>query len=319
MTSIRLVLGLLFLVIRANASLANLPYKTGLGYLGDEHDADRKLMLSANSTISWYYTWSLYSSDEIDDTIPFVPLVHGLADAESDGLVTQLGELSKSSTHLLSFNEPDGETDDGGSSVSPEDAAKSYMTHIAPLRKTTTERSRTWLVSHPVVRGSTQGLAWLRDFNASCYELDDAGCPTDFVAVHWYGDADGLVDWLSTLRGFYNQTNTGLSYWVTEMALPKAAENDTIAMMNASMRYLDAQDWVHAYAWFGAFRAHEANEWTGDNVALFKKNGKLTTLGALYLGGEERGFTAGMSGGMGLRSSTVLLLGVVSAAVLWMY
>jgi hypothetical protein len=310
-----------FLSVSAvNGSLADLPTKRGLAYMGDEHDADRELMLSTNSTISWYYTWSLYSSDEIDDTIPFVPLVHGLDDAKSEGLVTQLSELSTRSTHLLSFNEPDGETDSGGSSISPEDAAKAYMSHIAPLRKTTSSRSRKWVVSHPAVTGSTQGLKWLRSFNESCYEIDDNGCPTDFVAVHWYGNADGLVTWLDTLREFYNETNPDLEYWITEMALPKADEDDTIAMMNQSLRYLDSQDWVHAYAWFGAFRAHEANEWTGDNVSLFNKKGKLTELGALYLGGAERGFTAGMSSsGHHLSPSNMLLLGLVSFVVLLMY
>ena len=38
---------------------------------------------------------------------------------------------------------------------------------------------------------------------------------------------------------------------------------------------------------FGAFRAKDANQWTGDGVALFGDDGALTQLGALYLNGKE--------------------------------
>ena len=53
---------------------------------------------------------------------------------------------------------------------------------------------------------------------------------------------------------------------------------------------------MERYAWFGAFRADDANEWTGDGVALFDGEGGLTELGALYLGGEGNGFVEGQKG-----------------------
>ncbi|KAI5458472.1 glycosyl hydrolase catalytic core-domain-containing protein [Mariannaea sp. PMI_226] len=279
------------------------------------HTSDTELLVSENSTISWYYTWSMYSSDQIKDSVPFVPLIHSLDDASNPELTSQLSHLPSSSTRLLTFNEPDGETDTGGSSISPEDAAESYMSHIAPLRNNTNSQSRKWAISHPAVTGSPRGLEWLRKFNESCYKIDDGGCPTDFVALHWYGNYDGLVSWLDTLREFYNKSNPNLEYWITEMALPKANDDDTLAMMNQSLKYLDSQDYVQAYAWFGAFRAQEANEWTGDSVSLFNKHGDLTELGALYLGGKARGFEKGMSAGHQLLPSNALILGLVSMTV----
>ncbi|CAM1501326.1 Fc.00g104880.m01.CDS01 [Cosmosporella sp. VM-42] len=292
--------------------------KRGLAFHGDEHESDNELLLSKNSTIAWYYTWSLFNSQGVGDTITFVPLIHGLDDASSSDLRSQLNSLPSSSTQLLTFNEPDGGTNTGGSSISPEDAARSYMSNIAPLRKSTDVQSRNWSISYPSVTGSSRGLDWLRDFNESCFEMNDDGCPMDFVAVHWYGEFSGLMSWIDTLRGFYNATAPDAEYWITEMALPKADEKATFSMMNESLQYLDSLDFVKAYAWFGAFRSDEANEWTGDNVSLFDGDGDLTELGALYLGGDERGFKEGMSaGGVYLSPSHALMLGIFTV-VAWL-
>ncbi|KAJ9150003.1 Alkali-sensitive linkage protein 1-like protein 1 [Pleurostoma richardsiae] len=285
--------------------------KRGLAFRGDDHDSDNRLLLSENSSITWYYTWSANTSPLIGDSVVFIPLIHGVDDASNQQVMDVINSLPASSTHLLTFNEPDGTTSSGGSSISPEDAARSYLSDIVPLRTTSGRRSRTWNISHPVVTGSEQGLDWLRQFNASCYELDDGGCPADFVAAHWYGDFAGLASWLGTLREFYNPSNDTASqrrFWVTEMALPQAGEEDTLAMMNESLRYLDGLDDVEGYAWFGVFREDEANAWTGNNVALFDDDGGLTELGALYLGGEARGFDVGMTGGAGYSRISVVAM-----------
>ncbi|KAH7141353.1 glycosyl hydrolase catalytic core-domain-containing protein [Dactylonectria estremocensis] len=289
--------------------------KRGLAFHGDDHESDTQLLVSQNSTIAWYYTWSTYPSDAINDTVPFIPLIHGLDDASDSELVSRLDDLPASSTRLLTFNEPDGETDTGGSAISAKDAAKSYMSNIAPLRKSTSPRSRKWAISYPSVTGSDRGIEWLRDFNETCFDISDDGCPMDFVAVHWYGDYNGLVTWLDTLHDFYNETYPDVSFWITEMALPSEDEEATFAMMNSSLKYLDALDYVEGYAWFGAFRADEANEWTGDSVSFFDDDGDLTELGAYYLGGEERGFTEGTSDGIHGSPSHMLMLGLLVFAV----
>lgn len=294
-------LALLCILDFTAAQESALKTKRGLAYLGDTHQGDTNLLLSTNSSIAWYYTWSANPATDINTTLPFVPLLHGLDDASSDDVMGVIADLPASSTHLLTFNEPDGTTSSGGSSISASDAAKAYINDIAPLR---TGGPRTWNISHPSVTGSQQGLDWLREFNETCYDIDpDSGCPTDFVAVHWYGDFAGLSAWLGTLEEFYVTNGSAgagdlLQFWITEMALPSGGEDDTLAMMNQSMAYLDGLDYVQGYAWFGAFReGGGANEWTGDSVALFSGKGALTDVGALYLGGEARGFTEGMTGG----------------------
>ena len=272
--------------------MEDLKSKRGLAFRGDDHAPDIQLLTSENSEISWYYTWSTWPSELIGDALAFVPLLHGLNDANDEELESRLGRLPDVSTHLLTFNEPDGETDTGGSSISPEDAAQAYIDHIVPLR----DARRKWSISHPSVTGSPRGLEWLQSFNESCYEIDDNGCPTDFVAVHWYGPFEGLEGWLQDLRNFYSDIAPDAQYWITEVALPDQDEEATLAMANQSINYLDNDGDVQAYAWFGAFRTDEANEWTGDSVSFFNDDGELTELGAMYLGGEEKGFEEGTSG-----------------------
>lgn len=187
---------------------------------------------------------------------------------------------------------------DGSSPLGePDDAAKAYIEYVVPFRSGKSG-GREWKISHPSTTGSPNGLEWLRKFNESCYEIDkENGCPTDFVAAHWYGNFDGLSAWLGTLDEFYNTNTTRdppIKIWVTELGLPQQSAEQTVQMMNQTLPYLDKLDYVEKYAWFGAFRTDEANAWTGNGVALFDGEGGLTELGARYLGG--RGLVWGRRG-----------------------
>ncbi|KAF4553711.1 Glycosyl hydrolase catalytic core domain-containing protein 6 [Elsinoe fawcettii] len=269
--------------------------KRGIAFIGDSNPSDNRLLSSNPSPLKWYYNWSPYPVSLLS-TLEFLPMIHGL-DATRDPRTEQvISRLPASSTHLLSFNEPDGTTSSGGSSISPQDAARAYRDYVLPFRTGQRAGGRKWKISWPATTGSGNGLEWLRAFNESCYELSPEGCPADFIAAHWYGGFEGLASWLGTLDEFYNANGTGdgrKGIWVTEMALPQMSAEMTRAMMNQTLPYLDGLEYVERYAWFGAFRADEANEWTGDGVALFDDNGGLTGLGATYLGD---GFEVGQKG-----------------------
>ena len=226
-------------------------YKRGIAYLGNTHAPDNFLLTRDTSPLSWYYNWSPNPPPELSASeLEFTPLIHGLYDAQDPQTKSNINSLPENSRHLLSFNEPDGTTDSGGSSISPEDAAKAYVEHIAPYRVAS---GRIWNISHPSVTGSPRGLKWLRDFNASCFEIDKQnGCAMDFIAAHWYGAFAGLQGWLSSLDEFYNRDRSEgekLKIWVTEMALPQADAMDTVRMMNETLPYLDGLDYVERYAW----------------------------------------------------------------------
>jgi len=272
--------------------------KRGFAFIGDTHAPDNRLLSSAESPLSWYYNWGPYPNGDLipADAAEFVPMIHGIDATENDRTEQVISNLPSSSTHLLSFNEPDGTTDSGGSGIEPSDAARAYIDYVVPFSKGS-KGGRTWKISHPSTTGSPNGLEWLRSFNESCYEIDpENGCPTDFVSVHWYGAFDGLAGWLGTLNEFYNINVTrgqNVTLWVTELGLPQQDADATVAMMNQTLPYLDNLDYVERYAWFGAFRPEDANSWTGDGVALFDDDGGLTELGSLYLGS---GFEEGQKG-----------------------
>lgn len=299
--------------------------KRGFAFIGDTHVPDNRLLSSSNSPLKWYYNWGPYANGDLipSNTLEFVPMIHGIDATKDSRTENVIRNLPQSSTHLLSFNEPDGTQESGGSKISPEDAAKAYMEYVVPFRNGDSG-GRKWLISHPSTTGSPMGLEWLRDFNASCYDIDERnGCPTDFVSAHWYGAFDGLAAWLGTLDEFYNTNSTRdtpLKIWVTEMGLPQQSAENTVQMMNQTLPYLDGLDYIERYSWFGAFRTDDANEWTGDGVALFDGDGGLTELGALYLG---EGFQQGQKGqgaedaAPGLRVSLGMMIALCACSAMF--
>jgi hypothetical protein len=81
--------------------------------------------------LTWYYNYSPWPTDSLSDAMEFVPMVHGASNAEDD--VNTIKSLSGVS-HILTFNEPDIGTADGGTNTLPLDAAKAYLDTLAPLR-----------------------------------------------------------------------------------------------------------------------------------------------------------------------------------------
>jgi len=266
--------------------------KRGIAYIGTDHNSDYNIFLSRDSPVSWYYNWSPYPVHNPSSfhNIEFVPLIHNIDSLSAD--IRQLSNLPSSSTHLLTFNEPDHSTSGGGSDISPAAAAAAYTAHIAPL---STANGGSFRISHPSTTGTLSGLDWLRRFNTSCYALNAThGCHTDFIATHFYGDFPALASWLGSLNEYYNtDTGASLPIWVTELALPQVSATRTQTMLNTTLPYLDGLGYVGRYAWFGMFREENANAWTGGGVALLNDGGDLTELGAMYLGdGFEEGESA---------------------------
>lgn len=277
---------------------SNTTSKRGIAYIVGGHSADYNLLLSSKSPLDWYYTWKpttapkeIFWGDK-EDTIEFVPTIHNNTKLEAD--LEALEKVPSSSKYLLTFNEPDGTFETGGSDLTPQDAARDYIAKIVPLR------SR-FKISHPTTTGSQRGFQWLQDFNAACWAIDPQnGCPTDFVAVHWYGDFLGMTSWMGQLAAWYSGSKVGLQgdlkMWVTELGVPGAPLDTNTAVMSQTLPYLDALDYVERYAWFGIFRPDGANNWTGTGLSLFENDGGLSTLGAMYVADGTDGLVAGMKG-----------------------
>lgn len=302
-----------------NSSSSSSTPKRGLIAINTEHPRDLTIFSRPNSPLTWYYNYSPWPTSELTSwTTLFTPMIHSAGEASGAvdtikavvngsagiALANTPSEPGNRITHVLTFNEPDGDTASGGSDATPRHAAEVYIAEILPLR------SPPWnlRVGLPATTGSPRGLAWLRDFNESCFALRPAdGCAFDFLATHWYGDRAGLADWLGQLHALYPHE----AIWVTEFAIAALDADATRAFMNQTLPYLDGLEYVERYAWFGAFREDDANEWTGDGVSLLDDRGGLTELGATYLGGEAEGFEEGTGDGAagGVELSRWLLVG----------
>lgn len=307
------------LLVSAQDSNSTFP-KRGLIYIqpGKGHGKDYNNFVGPTSPLTWYYTYSPWPT-LTQWAADFVPMIHGVGDAEEgvDRIISfhnGTGSLGDNTmTHILTFNEPDGDTDSGGSDSSPRHSAQVYLETIAPLR----EDPYNFQVSVPATTGSPKGLEWLRDFNESCWDQNpDGGCQFDFVATHWYGDFPGLASWLGTINDLYPD----LPVWLTEFAIPALDEDATKAFMNQSLPYLDDLEYLERYSWFGTFRDNNANEWTGDGVSMLNGDGGLSSLGADYMGGQDSGFEEGQGGAAStVRCSVLLLVMGISLALLGLW
>ena len=298
--------------------------KRGLVYIQTDHPNDYNTFTRPNSPLTWYYNYSPWPS-LTSWSSQFAPMVHGASDAAASvdtiksilngdagvSIANSDSEPGNRITHVLTFNEPDGDTNSGGSDSSPWNAAQVYLDTIAPLRQDPWNLK----VGLPATTGSPRGIQWLRDFNTSCHSLNKgAGCEFDFVATHWYGDFGGLASWLGQIHELYPDYKV----WLTEFAVPGLDDDETQAFMNQSLPYLDGLGFVERYGWFGTFRSNDANEWTGNGVSLLDGDGRLNELGAEYLGGQQDGFDAGVgSGARGVRASIALVVVSVTIGLLW--
>lgn len=104
--------------------------------------------------------------------------------------------------------------------------------------------------------------------------------------------------------------------WVTEYALSHQDLTPTQEFYNTSIDWLDDEDFIERYSYFGAFRAEDSN--IGPNAAFLNQAGELTDIGSWYLGGNATGVDprSGEGGAGGLRSPVGLAVVLAGAAAL---
>ncbi|KAH8655839.1 hypothetical protein BX600DRAFT_526257 [Xylariales sp. PMI_506] len=235
------------------------------------------------SKTSWYVNWGSTPSTQFSQSdLDFVPMVHDAG--TMDSALTEISSQADGG-YLLTFNEPNVQ---GQANMDPGTAADHYVHRILPLRD-----SGKWKISHPVVSSSPDGLVWLQEFVAACRNINgERGCPSDFIALHYYGPFDYLNEtYWPQMSEFYNdpantflaaEEQADLRYWFTEIAIPAASPEDTLDMMQHTLDRLDNEDLVARYGWFALTVTDES--WVGPNVALENHAGELSPAGKYYFG-----------------------------------
>jgi hypothetical protein len=144
--------------------------------------------------------------------------------------------LKAGSTHILSFNEPDLDTE---SNLTPGEAASGYMTYIQPYA------SQAQLGTPAVTNGpAPMGLAWLSDFLT---DLENLGGTYDFCPIHWYATTND-VTYFQEYMAQASQT-CGKPIWITEFGAT-GTEDEQNTFLQTVLPWLDAQSYVERYAWF---------------------------------------------------------------------
>jgi len=278
---------LIILLLGLGPSHCTTSSKRGLIYISNtKAPNDDSIWTRPGSDLTWYYNYGESPVSSVANTLAFVPMLWGQPTTSGSfyNTVKSLNDKGMNITHVLGFNEPDGDKSTGGSSIAADKAASLWMSEIEPLSNLGIK------LGAPAVTGSPQGTAWLKSFYSAC----NGKCTTDFIPVHWYGVFEGLASHVGEVYAtFGNKT-----IWVTEFADPNVALLDTQSMYNSS---------------FGSFRSSASN--VGVNVAMLNRAGQLTDIGSWYLGGDATGIVPQSTATI-ISSSVIRLLFVVGLC-LW--
>ncbi|WVQ80321.1 hypothetical protein IAT38_002426 [Cryptococcus sp. DSM 104549] len=266
--------------------------KMGVGWpIQDQDAAPVAEFFTADSTVSWWCNWNknwnqgLMKSDGVTISGSFVPMLFNTefmdnSDTFQDGFTTIMG-----------YNEPDLQTDTGVSAyTAPAEAAAAWKTQIVSLRST-----------YPSVKVISPAMAsnqdWLAQFfTAICPDgtaangYGDCQYKPDYVAMHVYTtNADGFKE---SVQAFHDKF--GLPVVVNEYACYNFGGDNadkSVAevsdFMAATTSWMDQQDWIIQYAWFGTARDSAYLYGVAESNRLMDTSGKLTALGKQYMNGGK--------------------------------
>ncbi|KAI1103854.1 glycoside hydrolase family 128 protein [Jackrogersella minutella] len=300
------------------AVLAAIPYvvvaqnrssKRGLVFVPNaDSPEDNKVWVQSGSDLTWYYNYDSTPSPAFDDVsqgqFEFVPMLWGAIN-DTSFLESVQGQMDsgRNITHVLGFNEPDTQYA-GGSNIQPSVAADVWVKNIAPLADKGVK------LGLPACTGGWGGIPWLQQFLGNCSELvstddEQKNCTYDFVAIHWYGNFEGLASHM----GSYAAAFPNVTQWITEYNYNDQDLSTTQTFYNTSSEYFDRMYSVGRYSLFGSFRSSDSN--VGPNAVMLNNDGQLTDIGAWYLGVSD----TGVDPQSGSRRGNAPMIGAVVSAL----
>jgi hypothetical protein len=184
--------------------------KRGLVFVpSPDYPEDNFIWTRKPSDLTWYYNYGTSPSPAYTNLtqsdFEFVPMLWGApADTSDTTFLTTIKGLIDDRginiTHVMTFNEPDGSSEWGGSDVEPSVAAEVWVKNIIPLQDMGIK------VGLPACTGGWGGLPWTNQFLGNCSKIiSDGGktknCTYDFVPLHWYGNFEGLASHIGEYAG----------------------------------------------------------------------------------------------------------------------
>ncbi len=219
---------LLFLASIVCCQNMNEPSKRGLVYVPNPRYPQDDQIWVSGSDLDWYYNYGdqpspVYSKSNLQ----FVPQLWGQPATNNDtAFLEGVRSLISNGTNIssvLAFNEPDMESSVGGSNIAPSTAAQIWSREIQPLAKMGVK------LGSPACSSGPEGITWMQEFFQAC-----SNCTIDFMAIHFYGDFQGLASHVGQYVATFNRT-----VWVTEYADAHASLSDAQAFYNESSTFMD--------------------------------------------------------------------------------
>jgi len=244
--------------------------KTGLAWGGGDADITQY----ESPKVSWYYTWGPNNWVKGENNLEYVPMFWGPKNADTfSTYVNQETILSQGIKHVLGMNEPEQV---GQSNLTAAEAVQWWQTYMEPLRQYGVS------LGSPAMSAATRSKQWLIDFADACEVA--GGCNYDFLALHWYGvNTTKFTTYIEDIHATFPTK----PIWLTEFACHNFQDGgeqctyaDAVAFMNATQAWLDHQDYIHRYAWFGAMKNPVINPVN----ALMDPSGVINDLGKQYIG-----------------------------------
>lgn len=202
-----LVSSLALTLALTTTAVATRSSKRGLVFTPDSRwPQDNYIWPRAPSDLTWYYNYGAEPSPVYSNVsqaaFEFVPMLWGApSDLSDTAFLTTVQTLISSKriniSHVMTFNEPDGSSQYGGSNVQPSAAAQVWVNNIIPLQQLGVKAGL------PACTGGWGGVPWLAQFLGNCSALISTGdstknCTYDFVPIHWYGNFEGLASHIGT-------------------------------------------------------------------------------------------------------------------------
>ena len=193
----------------AGLAAATASSKRGLVFVpNSKWPSDNAIWTQPGSDLTWYYNYQPTPSPAFagvsQSRFEFVPMMWGVNAANPDDptFLSQIKSVIRQGTnvtHVLGFNEPNGEWQTGGSGVSPEVAARAWVANFIPLQQMGLK------VGLPAVTGAPTGMPWIKMFLGNCSSLISTGknvknCTYDFLPLHWYDNFGGLASHIGSYR-----------------------------------------------------------------------------------------------------------------------
>ncbi|OCF45202.1 hypothetical protein I317_01005 [Kwoniella heveanensis CBS 569] len=238
------------------------------------------------SGVKWWFNWAknwnqgVMQSDGVHIDGQFIPMLFDSVTLASDI------PLHYGMTELMGYNEPDLKDKAVAAYLKPKKAAELWKPQITQIR----EQYPSIKVHSPVVASNT---TWLKAFFEGI-------CPDNTAEEAW-GDCAYKPDYLS--QHVYS-TNAGhfrgaVQQYYKTFGLPrmglscdedghKATVDEVSEFMEETMGWLDEQDYVVKYAWFGTARSADHLHGVSETNRLMDENGNITPLGKQYMGGGKR-------------------------------